>query len=194
MSTEANRNAIAEKVNALFRLYELYGNEAYGEGVTQLMHMVQSAKLAQQEGYEEEMILAAFFHDIGHFLEHAEEMGAYGRKDHDRLGAEYLMQHGFPEKMAKLVASHVATKRYLCYVDAGYYHQLSEASRQTLAYQGGPMSEAEAREYERDPLLQQYIKIRYWDDLGKDTEKPVDPADVAMFKEMTIQYLLRLQK
>ncbi len=183
---------VQEKVDDIFRLYELYGNDSYGEGVTQLMHMVQSAKHAQKEGYNEEMILAAFFHDIGHFLEESEDMGIFGKHDHDRLGYAYLLRKGFSEKMAKLVASHVATKRYLTFKEKGYYEALSEASKKTLEYQGGPMTEAEAIAYEREPLLKEYIKIRIWDDLGKETDVPVDPADVAMLKEMTTRYLQRM--
>ncbi len=181
--------SIEERVNEIFHLYELHGDNQYGEGVTQLMHMVQAAKIAQKEGYGDEMVLAAFYHDIGHFLEDAEDMGIYGKHDHDRLGYEFLLDNGFPEKMARLVASHVATKRYLTYAQEGYYDQLSEASKMTLGYQGGPMTEAEANAYEKDPMLGSYIKIRLWDDLGKETDLPVDPADVAMLKAMTIRYL-----
>jgi predicted HD phosphohydrolase len=184
---------IEERVNDIFHLYELHGGKEYGEGVTQLMHMVQAAKIAQKEGYEDEMILAAFYHDIGHFLEDGEDMGIYGKHDHDRMGYEFLLDNGFPEKLAKLVASHVATKRYLTYTEKGYYDQLSDASKKTLEYQGGPMKEAEAAAYEKDPMLGSYIKIRLWDDLGKETDVPVDPADVAMLKQMTIRYLTRVQ-
>ncbi len=184
---------IQRKVEEVFSLYDKYGDEGYGEGVTQLMHMVQCAKLAINEHAEDDMVLAAFFHDIGHFLEHAEDMGGYGRKDHDKLGREYLLQHGFSEKIADLVASHVDTKRYLTCVEEGYYDKLSDASKKTLEYQGGPMTAEEAASYAKDPLLASYIKIREWDDLGKDTETPVDPKDVDMMKRLTFEYLMRQQ-
>ena len=161
MPTQAK--SIEERVNNIFHLYELHGHKEYGEGVTQLMHMVQAAKIAQKEGYEDEMILAAFYHDIGHFLEDGEDMGIYGKHDHDRMGYEFLLDNGFPEKLAK------------------------------LEYQGGPMQEAEAAAYEKDPMLGSYIKIRLWDDLGKETDIPVAPADMAMLKQMTIRYLTRVQ-
>jgi 2-amino-1-hydroxyethylphosphonate dioxygenase (glycine-forming) len=181
--------SIEEKVDDIFSLYEKYGDNSYGEGVSQIMHMVQAAKHAEKEGYSDEMILAAFYHDIGHFLEDSEDMGIYGKHDHDRLGYEYLLEKGFPERMAKLVASHVPTKRYLTYKEKGYYEALSDASKKTLEYQGGPMTREEAAAYEKDPMLEDYIKIRIWDDLGKETDIPVDPADVAMLKEKTIKYL-----
>ena len=178
-----------KKVSELFSLYEKHGNENYGEGVTQLMHMMQCARLAQQEGYDDEMILAAFFHDIGHLLEHSEEMGSFGKKDHDKLGHDLLLKYGFSERVSKLVVSHVATKRYLTYAEPGYYEKLSDASKATLEYQGGPMNAEEAAAYKADPLINEYIKIRYWDDLGKDADTPVEQTDMNWIKQLTLDYL-----
>jgi predicted HD phosphohydrolase len=91
------------------------------------------------EGFDDEVVLAAFFHDIGHLCaEGAENMGGYGVVSHERLGADYLRRAGFSERMARLVEYHVEAKRYLTF-GAGYYERLSEASRRTLEYQGGVM-------------------------------------------------------
>ena len=50
-------------VDEVFALYENYGDEDYiGEPVSQLEHMSQAAALADEEGYEDEVVLAAFFH------------------------------------------------------------------------------------------------------------------------------------
>lgn len=191
---QLKQREIENNINAIFSLYKQYGSEEYGEGVTQLMHMVQAGKMAQQEGYDDEMILAAFFHDIGHFLEEGEDMGIYGKLAHDQLGKAYLTANGFPEKMGALVASHVDAKRYLTYSRPEYYDLLSDASKKTLEYQGGPMTAAEAVAYEKDPLLESYIKIRYWDDLAKETDLPVDPADVQAFRAMALKYLLQVHE
>lgn len=187
---QLKKQDVEVRINAIFNLYKQYGEEEYGEGVTQLMHMVQAGKLAEQEGYDEEIVLAAFFHDIGHFLEEGEDMGIYGKLAHDKLGKAYLIANGFPEKMGILVASHVDAKRYLTYRNPEYYNLLSDASKKTLEYQGGPMTAEEAAIYEKDPLIDSYIKLRYWDDLAKETDIPVDPADVERFREMAMRYLL----
>lgn len=56
-----------ENVEDVFAMYEKFGQADYiGEPVSQVKHMVQAAQLAEGEGYEEEVVLAAFFHDIGH--------------------------------------------------------------------------------------------------------------------------------
>lgn len=191
---ENNGTAVREIVDRLFSLYENRGHEEYGEGVTQLMHMTQCALLAEREGCEDEMVLAAFFHDIGHFLEGTDDMGIYGKQDHDRLGGELLLQSGFPERMATLVAGHVTAKRYLTLKEPGYYDRLSDASKKTLEFQGGPMSEKEARDFESDPMMEACLKIRYWDDEGKETGVPVKTEDIERLRQMAVRYLLKLKE
>lgn len=177
----------------IFALYERYGPDSYGESVTQLEHMVQSARLAEQEGYEEEVILAAFFHDIGHLYESdpSAQMGELGAQQHDKIGGDFLRQRGFSERMARLVESHVEAKRYLTYRDPDYYATLSDASKQTLGYQGGPMSPEEARAFEQDDLFELMIKMRHWDDEAKVENRPV--SDVEAYRQMCLNYLAQRQ-
>src|ERR1700754_3331234 len=140
-------------VDEVFALYEQHGNEDYiGEPVSQLEHMCQAAQLAQQEGYDEEVVLAAFFHDIGHLCEHimtTEQMDGYGVVDHEWLAGKYLREKGFPEKIARLAESHVMAKRYLTFRIPGYYDKLSPASKITLEQQGGRMNEEQASAFEQ---------------------------------------------
>jgi putative nucleotidyltransferase with HDIG domain len=185
-----NEQHAQQVVADIFELFDRYGKAAYGEQITMLMHMMQAAVIAEQTGFDEEMIIAAFLHDIGHFLEEAEQMDQFDTRAHDDLGSGYLLQCGFPERLAKLVGSHVAAKRYLTWFDSAYYETLSEASKQTLIYQGGPMTEEEAAAFKNDPLFHQYIQIRIWDDMGKDANIPVDPSDVERMRVRTYNYLL----
>jgi len=181
-----------EIVASVFSLYEKYGQEDYiGEPVSQVEHMCQSAQLAAAEGHDDEIILAAFFHDIGHLCEHimtVEQMDGFGVVDHERLGGHFLRQHSFSEKIAKLVESHVATKRYLTYRYPDYYEKLSQASRATLEKQGGKMTQDEAIVFEADSLHPLYIQIRYWDDAAKKINTPL--PDLATYKEMAYRHLL----
>lgn len=184
---EIRANAV---VDELFGLYEQHGHHAYGEQVTMLMHMMQSALIAEQTGFDDEMILAAFLHDIGHFFEGGGQMDIYGAKAHDTIGYRYLISCGFPARMGQLVASHVAAKRYLTWTDSAYYDTLSDASKETLAYQGGPMTASEAKIFRADPLFDQYIQLRIWDDMGKDPDMPVLPADLERMRARMLRYLL----
>jgi predicted HD phosphohydrolase len=48
-----------------------------------------------------------------------------------------------------------------------YYDGLSEASKQSLRFQGGPFQGEELAEFERDPLRDQMVMLRKWDDGAK---------------------------
>lgn len=172
-----NRDQIDVTIKEIITLYQQYGKEDYiGESVSQIEHMCQCAQLAEEEGYEHDIILAAFFHDIGHLCMHVSEIDSMqdlGAVDHEEVGYQYLLDKGFSPKIADLVKSHVQAKRYLTYTDHTYYSSLSEASKQTLALQGGPMTGTEAIEFEKDPLFDIYIKLRKWDDQAKRSNIPL---------------------
>lgn len=181
--------AIADEI---FMLYEQYGEADYiGEPVSQVQHASQAAELAEEEGYDDEVILAAFFHDIGHlaeFIMPVEQMDGKGVADHEKIGADFLREKGFSEKICRLVQSHVEAKRYLTYRHPDYYEKLSPASKITLLHQGGVMNETEAKEFESDGLHLLYIKLRDWDDKAKEMHKPV--PDLSKYKAMALGHLL----
>ncbi|CAB5533793.1 Predicted HD phosphohydrolase [Pseudomonas putida] len=176
-------------IHATFTLYERHGADDYiGEAITQIEHMSQAAELAMAEGFDDEVVLAAFFHDIGHLCGEGEgDMGGYGVVSHERIGAEYLRRCGFGERMARLVQYHVEAKRYLTLRQPGYYDRLSEASRRTLEYQGGVMSDAEADAFEQDPLFKVSLRMREWDEMAKEVGVPV--IDLALLKEKALALL-----
>jgi len=184
----------AEKiVDEIFSLYENHGNADYiGEPVSQLEHMCQAAQLAEEEGHDDEVVLAAFFHDIGHlceFIMPVELMEGVGVLDHESIGQEYLVNRGFSERVAKLVKSHVEAKRFLTYKYPDYFEKLSDASKTTLQHQGGRMNADEAKAFETDPMFDLYIKMRTWDDLAKITNKAL--PDLNRYKQMAISHLLQ---
>ncbi|MCE2958711.1 MAG: HD domain-containing protein [Bacteroidota bacterium] len=166
-------NAVEKQstINEVFELYENFGVSEYvGEPVSLIEHMSQSAQLAMQTGQDDEVILAAFFHDIGHMCALKNEtnsMGIYGAKSHEKIGADFLRAKGFSEKIARLVENHVQAKRYLTHKYPDYYNNLSEASKKTLEYQGGKMTEEEAHQFENDPLFATSILMRQWDEEAK---------------------------
>jgi putative nucleotidyltransferase with HDIG domain len=137
--------------------------------------MSQAAQLAMDQGYDDEVVLAAFFHDIGHICvmkNKNNDMAGYGVENHEQIGADYLRQKGFPENVARLVESHVQAKRYLTFKYPEYLARLSDASRKTLQFQGGPMTLEAAEDFEKDPLFQIIIQMRKWDELAKETDVP----------------------
>ncbi len=180
-------------VDEIFSLYENHGNADYiGEPVSQLEHMCQAAQLAEEEGHDDEVVLAAFFHDIGHlceFIMPVELMEGVGVLDHESIGQEYLVKKGFSERIAKLVRSHVEAKRFLTFRYPEYFEKLSDASKLTLQHQGGRMNAEEAEAFEADPMFDIYIKMRTWDDLAKITNKAL--PDLNRYKQMAISHLMQ---
>ncbi|MCB1377593.1 MAG: HD domain-containing protein [Alphaproteobacteria bacterium] len=157
-------------VDFIADIFERRGAESYlGEPVTMSQHMLQGAVLAEQEGAPEELVAAALLHDIGHYTS---EFGPYSPQDtednhHDEAGAKVLEQF-FPPVVVECVRLHVAAKRYLCATESNYWNKLSVASRHTLELQGGPMSLAEVAEFRRNPFHEEAVRVRIWDEGGKD--------------------------
>ena len=150
--------------------------------------MSQAAQCALAEGFDDEVVLAAFFHDIGHICaKTANNMGGYGVISHELLGARYLRDQGFSERIAKLVEYHVQAKRYLTLRQPGYYALLSEASLRTLGYQGGVMSDAEADAFEQDPLCALSLRMRVWDEQAKAMNVPL--IDLNLLKGKALKLL-----
>ena len=180
--------SVAEEI---IQLFIEHGNDDYiGEEVSQIQHMTQCAMLAEAEGFDEETILAALLHDIGHLCEHimpVERMDAFGVVDHETIGYQFLKERGFSESLAKMVASHVEAKRYLTFKFPDYYNLLSTASKETLPFQGGMMSQEEAIVFEQDTLADKYIAIRRWDDQGKNTS--IGIPDMEQYRLMIIRHI-----
>jgi phosphonate degradation associated HDIG domain protein len=187
MKTEEIKNVTDE----IMGFYQKHGGAEYaGEKITQLEHMAQAAQLAEAAGYDEEVILAAFLHDIGHLCEAGRvdnEMDGFGIKNHEEIGADFLKSKGFSKKIVRLVESHVVAKRYLTFKYPEYYHKLSAASKKTLEYQGGPMQEEEAGAFEHYPLFDLIIQMRKWDEEAKIEHLPV--PDLSRYRELIFQHL-----
>jgi predicted HD phosphohydrolase len=109
-------------------------------------------------------------------------MDGLGTMHHEQVGADFLRAHGLPERVAKLTESHVQAKRYLTFTNPDYYNGLSDASRGTLRWQGGPMNEAEARNFEQDPDFEVILQLRQWDEQAKIEGQPV--SDLTIFESI----------
>ncbi len=149
-------------------LTEMIGGMAshhYGENVDMLMHSLQTAAHAASESSSDELVVAALLHDLGHVLDER-TLTDWGVPEHDAFGARFL-QAVMPMAVTEPIRLHVEAKRHLVAVVDGYEANLSEASRQTLAQQGGRFRTAESREFAQRPWAAQAIALRQFDDAGK---------------------------
>ncbi|CAA9533268.1 MAG: hypothetical protein AVDCRST_MAG96-3709 [uncultured Segetibacter sp.] len=185
--TISDPKQISEEIISLFKKY---GNEDYdGEPISQTSHMIQCAMLAMGEG-DKELTIGAFLHDIGHLLKHEQEtesMGNFGVVNHEGIGAVYLRERGFSERVCAVVANHVAAKKYLVATDEMYAIKLSPASRETLKWQGGPMSVKEIKTFKNHSYFEDIIKVRLWDEKAKDENVPLLP--ISFFQKLIYNYL-----
>ncbi len=166
-------------VQKIVDLFNEKGHSLYGgEAVTQMEHALQAATFARKNNASDALITASLLHDIGHLL-HAlpDDAPDFGVDDlHEELAALFLEKY-FIKEVVEPAKLHVQAKRYLCFVDAGYYNTLSEPSRQSLALQGGIMNAEEAAEFEKYENYKEAVLLRTWDDLAKDPTMQTDPIE-----------------
>jgi phosphonate degradation associated HDIG domain protein len=153
-------------VAAVLERMRRYGRGAYlGEQVSITAHMLQAAHAAERDGAPPALIAAALLHDVAYVV-HEPGDDPVLDQGHPEIGARFLAAHFVPA-VAEPVRLHVAAKRYLCAVDPAHRRTLSPASIRTLAVQGGPYDEADARAFEARPYAQEAVRLRRYDDAAK---------------------------
>ncbi len=141
------------------------GQRNYGEKITIAEHSLITAAAAEAQGGSDTLIAACLLHDVGHWLDEPDD--DYGIHSHGDTGGDWVACR-FPEAVAEPVRLHVEAKRYLCSRHPEYHDRLSPASQYTLTQQGGPMTAAEAAEFESRPYADDAVQLRRWeDDFGK---------------------------
>jgi len=174
-----------EKVVDIVDLYRQCGEHMYDEEVSQTTHAVQCARRAQGDGASADLALAALLHDVGHLLEIRAQESAHVVTERD-LRHQDSGSHALSELFGPLVIEpikwHVEAKRYLCATDSKYAGSLSAGSTASLALQGGPMTAEECSQFLAQPQSADAIRLRRWDDLGKDTDN--SPSSIDEFEHL----------
>ena len=153
------------------------GAEQYsGEPVTQLEHALQCATLAEAEGADDELVTAAFLHDLGHLLQDLGETPTLrGVDDVHQYAALPFLRGLFGERVLGGIQLHVDAKRYLCATRPGYHEALSEDSKRSLKLQGGTFSDEQAKAFIARAGAPDAVRLRIWDDLAKTAGAPTPP-------------------
>lgn len=179
------------RIDDIHCLFRERGHLAYdGEGVTQLQHGWQSARLARRAGAGAALELAAWLHDLGHLASGLPGSPTLEGIDdgHETLGAA-LLRPLFGPAVATPVALHVAAKRYLAATRPGYLQLLSPDSRRSLALQGGPMARPEADAFIAQAHARDALRLRAWDDGAK--QAGLHPDDAAQALEELLALMRR---
>ena len=144
--------------------------EYLGEPVTVAQHLLQCAALAEEAAALPAVVAAALLHDIGHLV------GSGADNHHGDSGAGWLAAW-FAPAVTEPVRLHVDAKRYLCAAEPGYLALLSQASRDSLQFQGSVMTPAQATAFETRPYAADAVAVRRWDDAAKDPQARVPGFD-----------------
>lgn len=168
------------QIDGILALWRERGHLAYdGEGVTQLQHGWQCARLARAAGAGPALELAAWLHDLGHLASGLDGSPTLRGIDdgHEAFGAR-LLTPLFGAGVGAPVALHVAAKRFLVATRPVYAAALSADSRRSLALQGGAMGREEARRFAIEPYARDALRLRAWDDRAKQAE--LQPPDTVL--------------
>ena len=151
------------------KLFDQRGHEQYsGEPVTQLQHALQAGFLGEQEGASDELVTAAFLHDLGHLLHDlGDTPSIQGVDDVHQYRVLPFLRGLFPDSVIDAIQRHVDAKRYLCATRPEYHDSLSEDSRRSLKLQGGIFSDEDAEAFIAEPGAKDAVRVRIWDDLAK---------------------------
>ena len=142
------------------------------ESVDEWDHAMQSAARALDDGADDELVLAAALHDIGH----SPLLGGPGVDDHTGLAREWITPR-FGERVGWLAGAHVAAKRHLAAVDPAYAAALSPTSVTSLAEQGGARVDPA---FAAHPWCEDALRLRRYDDAAKEPDAAGAPADVVL--------------
>ena len=151
------------------KLFDQRGHEQYtGEPVTQLQHALQSGFLGEQAGASDELVTAAFLHDLGHLLHDlGETPSIHGVDDVHQYRVLPFLRGLFPDSVINAIQRHVDAKRSLCATRPEYHDSLSDDSKRSLKLQGGIFSEGEAAAFIAEDGAKDAVQLRLWDDLAK---------------------------
>jgi predicted HD phosphohydrolase len=186
MEWDSHRSDIVECIE---RLFTLHGHPRHRgtrhAPVSPLAHALQCAQLAESATAGEELVAAALLHDIGHLVAAPFAPEPVDADDHHEAMALPLLAAHFGPAVTEPICLHVQAKRYLVTRDAAYLTMLSQASRDALARQGGPMSPEAMRAFESQRHAPAALQLRRWDDLARDPDRRTPPL---------AHYLVRLER
>lgn len=153
-----------------------------GEPIDQRTHALQCSWHALHDLRDDAFVIACALHDIGRAPAVA---SVHPGVPHEVAGARFVARF-LPTRAAALIAGHVDAKRYLVSVDDRYRAALSRTSVVSLARQGGGMSADERAQFEADPICDDLIALRRYDDAAKRPGAPTASIEeiVAIYERL----------
>lgn len=169
-------------VSQLVELLAICAQHDDGEGISILEQGLQCAYLlAQSHPSDVELQVAGLVHDVGWLEPGVDGWELRADAAHDVVGGRRV-EPVLGGHVARLVAGHVAAKRYLVTTDPMYREGLSARSVKTLLVQGDAMDAAEVAAFEVDPDHDDILALRRADEAAKEADAVV--ADLGAWAEV----------
>ncbi|WP_145985432.1 hypothetical protein [Marilutibacter maris] len=157
-------------VDELMALYEVFGARACVDRLRRRVeHSGHMARRALSEGFDQDVVLAAFFYNIEYVAAHA--VGVRELERYQDVCAGYLLERGFSGRVCRIVGSRVDAERYM------RFRWPDQPPRARMEGMEGvrdlsAMSESEAGLYEGHPDFPIYVQLREWDGQKLDEGMP----------------------
>jgi len=176
-----NATQYAKKIqNIITEITQLYAN--YGENYksgkrTYLEHAIISAAMAESSHQAETFVLAALLHDIGYLvlLQHAEL-----KDDPQTTGARWLHDRGWPDILIDTIENYLQAAQYIMFFD-----------KNLIDLKATPMTENQARNFEKDEHFDNYIDLILTDYLAAKSDFDVTKIEDLWnyYAKKMVQYL-----
>ncbi|MFW0795745.1 HD family phosphohydrolase [Gordonia sp. CPCC 205515] len=160
----ADMNSVLADVESILRSLRGVWDE---EAVDELDHALQCGHQASRDGADDELILAAALHDLGH------SPNVDRHRHHDVAARDWLTPR-FGARVGWLAGAHVAAKRFLAATEPGYAADLSETSVMSMNQQGGPGVDVDWTTHE---WWADAVRLRRFDDAAKMPGAPALSVD-----------------
>ncbi len=89
------------QVNIIANLYKNHHDYTY-QDINQISIMIQCAKQAQDEGYDDDVVLAALFHNIGYLIKMQRDK-TLGTIGFENISADYIEKCGFNKRIVDII-------------------------------------------------------------------------------------------
>lgn len=167
-TVRGNPSRTGQLVDELMALYEVFGADACVEPLKRRVeHSGRMARSALSEGFDQDVVLAAFFYNIEYVIAHASGLRELER--YQDVCSGYLLERGFSRRVGRIVGSRVDAERYMRFRWPDQPSRTPMEGVEGAALDMSAMSESEAGLYEGHPDFPIYVQLREWDGqkLGK---------------------------
>uniref|UniRef100_A0A6V0I2Z4 HD domain-containing protein n=1 Tax=Zooxanthella nutricula TaxID=1333877 RepID=A0A6V0I2Z4_9DINO len=156
--------------------------------VSPLTRGLRAAEEASEQGFGDELVLAALLHDCGQLLGAGDPHTA--SLPPEERASKWLRAKGMSTQVCSLVFRDVDTRRYIWHMDPGLFQSLPDSAKADLTAKGGPMAADEAAAFEQLRLFGASMALRRCCEVADmAAEDPRPPGGIAQYRCLLEEHL-----